>query len=83
MQFHSALKWDECGGQINQGNAEGRKIAPFPFQYNLKWGRWRREVRGDEKGVCSEESSVRNIFLERKRRRRRRKSLFVDPEGLF
>ena len=41
LQFHSALKWDECG-QINQGNAEGRKIAPFPSQYNLKWERRRR-----------------------------------------
>ena len=44
LHFSPALKLDECG-QINQGNAEGRKIAPFPFQYNLKWelggeGKW-------------------------------------------
>ena len=42
LHFSPALKLDECG-QINQGNAEGRKIAPFPFQYNLKW----KEKRGD------------------------------------
>ena len=50
LHFSPALKLDECG-QINQGNAEGRKIAPFPFQYNLKWeekrgdGGWRRSMR--------------------------------------
>ena len=58
LHFSPALKLDECG-QINQGNAEGGKIAPFPFQYNLKWG---REVGGDErKGrVCLEERWLEN-----------------------
>ena len=44
-----ALKWDECG-QINQGNAEGGKIAPFPFQYNLKWGEGEGSGRRWEEG---------------------------------